>query len=162
MKISEINDLVRQFLTAVAPMLGNASKNYDLSEPVDAADLFGEEEMRKIKKDSGVYLYWDKKSGQVIYVGMGKVKDRFVQHIGPGFCWARNGTKASFPNSTLVSDEKWWVNKDMKKVVQNAEFNVTCIFPENHDISRLIESFLIYFLHTHGTRIGGGILNASF
>jgi hypothetical protein len=114
--------------------------------PIDAARF--PDELNKFEGEkSGLYILWGKDNHKVLYIGISiDIPNRIYGHIGTNFAWTRPGSTASFPNCTLVWDK---LSGEAKKILLNANFYITAFILKPPEISRLIESFFLFYSFKH-------------
>ena len=147
MDIRILQELLQRFIISTYPLIGNVAIKG--SDPLDAA-IFPSEIAKLDGRNSGLYIIWDKSSYQAMHVGIApNISQRIYEHIGKGFSWANNGSKAYFPNCSLPGNNGRQ-DADTQKILREGGWNITAIFPDPVEISGLVESFLLFWGWRHG------------
>ena len=148
MDVQQVQALIENFRTVNRHLIGEF--DFFMEEPIDAA-RFPYELNGKFKKGkSGLYIFSSKDNHKILYIGIANdIPGRFWVHIGSNFSWTNPDSIASFPNFNL----NWeGLHQETKECFCNANFSVTAFILNPPEISRLIESFLIFWAEKHGGR----------
>lgn len=144
MKIDDAQEVTNKFIDAISPLL---SKKIvcEFTERIPARIFPDVYEKIVGDRKEGIYIFSSSKDGRVLYVGKSvDVVNRFWQHIGTNFQWERDGHLARFPNCALT-DQRHWLDETIHKIFEEAQFDVTFIYPNHVDVKSLIETFLISY-----------------
>jgi hypothetical protein len=144
MKIREVQDVTDSFLNAISSLLSR-QLTCELTEKIPARIFPDVYEKIVGNRKEGVYIFSSSEDGNILYVGKSvDVVYRFWQHVGTNFQWERDGHPARFPNCALT-DQKHWLDGTIHKIFENAQFDVTFLFPNHVDVKSLIEAYLICY-----------------
>jgi len=135
---------LNKFLIAIGELLGKTIEcEFTNRMPAGKFPFLYEEEVQSRKE--GVYIFSSIEDGKILYIGKSvDVVNRFWDHKGTNFKWEKDGHSAEFPNCQLT-DQRHWLDDKIQKIFQNAQFEITFIFPNYTDVKGLIEVYLIYY-----------------
>lgn len=143
MKLKEAEELTNNFVHALNNFLSIRIECH-FTKKIPAKTFPDVYEKIVGDRKEGVYIFSSSNDGEILYIGKSvDVVNRFWQHIGTNIQWERNGHLARFPNCALT-DQRHWLDESILKIFEEAQFDVSFIFPNPSDAKSLIEVFLIY------------------
>lgn len=149
MNIQQTEAFLSDFVDRNQALFGSLTLSF--AGPLQAASF--PDELHKLGAQcNGLYLIWSHVEGNPVrYVGIATdIPRRIYQHIGKGFRWVRNGESAHFPQCTLASPDKHWLDPAIREELCQARWSITCVFPSDPAASSLLESAVLYWSRQQG------------